>query len=388
MDTALAHLVEANTRFSFKLFAELAQRDFGRNMFVSPLSIGMALAMLYNGASGETRQAIATVLALHNLDLTDVNNAYALLLGQYDRPDQPAAQEASRDDRPRPPWPAVRFMLAIANSLWARRDITFVPDFVRRSQDFYRAEIVPIDFHDPGAPALINAWVHRHTNGKISHIVDSVSPLAALIVINTIYFKAYWRHQFRKASTKPTPFTYLYGTRKQCPLMYQTNHFAYYRSPNFEAISLPYLQRHRDDVSMYVFLPRRDLRDFQARLTAENWETWLSRFKPAYGQIGLPRFDFSYETLLRDTLTRLGMGVAFDRQHADLSAVSETAWLDQIQHKALVRVDEEGTEAAAVTAGVVVAGRIRPPRVVLTEDTTGIFCTRIHKLFTVWNSSL
>ncbi|HJZ48833.1 MAG TPA: serpin family protein, partial [Roseiflexaceae bacterium] len=338
--------VAANIHFAFKLFAELTRSNIESNVFVSPVSVALALAMAYNGARGETQRAIARTLELGEISLDELNRANAGLI------------ESLRALDP-------QIALAIANSLWARQGLTFEPDYLRRSRDFYHAEIATLDFGDPRAAQAINDWVARNTNGKIEKIVDRIDRTAIMFLINAIYFKGHWARQFDARRTRELPFTLPDGRRKQHPLMAQSGKFDYYAGQGFQAINLPY---GAGRASMYIFLPeqRSSLRAFRRELSHESWDTWMRHFRQSEGTIVLPRFKLSYEVTLNDALKALGMAIAFDGQRADFSAMladgKPSANIDEVKHKTFVELNEEGTEAAAVTSIGMVRTSMMPQR--------------------------
>jgi serpin B len=339
-------LVAANARFGFKLFDHLAKQDAGKNIFVSPSSVAFTLAMIYNGASGETQQAMATALELPGMSLPEINQANAAL----------RAMLASADPK---------VQLNIANSLWARNGLVFKPEFMQRNQEFYAAEVAELDFAAPNAPQTINGWVNRKTNGKINKIVDRIPGDAVLYLLNAIYFKGNWAAPFDKTKTKDGPFTLLSGTKKKLPLMSQNGRFRYFENEKFQAISLPY---GAGRMSMYVFLPAKNssLKAFQAELNAANFESWVSQLRSAEGNIVLPRFKLEYEIVLNHTLKALGMATAFDPQRANFGEMySKSAgpniFIGEVKHKTFVEVNEEGTEAAAVTSGGMHLTSFAPP---------------------------
>jgi serine protease inhibitor len=324
-------VVSANTRFAFKLYREIIRRDSAKNVFVSPASVSLALAMTYNGAEGATREAMAEALELAGLERREVNQAGIELLRSLEQNDS-----------------GVR--LAIANSLWAKKGIAFDPDFLRRNQKYYRAQIEELDFADPRAAAVINGWVSDRTEGKIERIIDQVQAEAVLFLINAIYFKGDWTHKFDKRKTREDSFMLLDGREQQHPMMVQSGEFPYYETRDFQAIMLPYGDRR---LSMTVFLPAENssLAAFQERLDYEHWTEWKKQFRKKEGRIVLPRFKLEYEVSLNDPLKQLGMTLAFDPRRADFSAMCPDARvnIDEVKHKTFVEVNEEGTEAAAVT---------------------------------------
>ncbi|MEK6323693.1 MAG: serpin family protein [Acidobacteriota bacterium] len=344
-DTVDTRLVSANTRFGLKLFAEVAKQSAGKNVLISPASVGLALAMTYNGAVGETKEAMARALETQGMSHAELNRAYAQLKAALESADP-------------------KVQLNIANSLWAKKGITFNPEFLQRNKQFYGADVTTLAFDDPSAPATINSWVADKTKGKIEKIVDTIDPQSILFLINAIYFKGKWAAEFDKAKTKDEIFTTAAGQQKRHPLMHQSDNYRYYEGKDFQAVSLPY---GAGRVSMYIFLPAKgtSLAGFQKNLTAANWEAWMKEFAETKGDIALPRFKVEYEIGLNDALKALGMGVAFDPQRANFTGIvqtSENAFISRVKHKTFAEVNEEGTEAAAATSVEISVTSVQIPR--------------------------
>ena len=324
-------LVDANRRFSFKLFSEILKQDSKKNVFVSPTSVAIALSMTYNGANGETQQAMAKALELQGMSLQQVNQANDALKASLETAD-----------------PAVQ--LAIANSLWVKQGVTFKPDFMQSNQQFYKAKVTELDFAKPEAPGIINSWVKENTRGKIDQVVQQINPSDVLFLINAIYFKGKWTNEFDKSQTSDRPFYLSDGTQKQHPMMSQSGKYRYFENESFQAVSLPY---GKERLSLYVFLPKKNttLDAFQQQLTPENWQQWINRFGMRRGSIQLPRFKFDYDVQLNAALKALGMEEAFDASRANFSDMtSASVKIDEVKHKTFVEVNEEGTEAAAATS--------------------------------------
>ena len=324
-------LVEANTKFGFKLFSEILNQEEGKNIFLSPTSVAIALAMTYNGANGETQQQMAEALELQELSLEDINQGNYLLKTSLETAD-----------------PDVQ--LLITNSLWAKQGVSFKSDFIQTNQQFYQAQVTELDFASPEASNTINSWVKEKTRGKIEQIVEELQPDEVLFLINAIYFKGNWSEQFDKDNTTERPFYLTDGTTKQHPMMSQLGKYQYLENDSFQAISLPY---GKGRLSFYVFLPRENtnLEAFQQQLTVENWQQWMNQFQMRDGEIQLPRFQFDYEIQLNDALKALGMEAAFDANQADFANMTPAqVTIDEVKHKTFVEVNEEGTEAAAVTS--------------------------------------
>ena len=334
-------LVDANTKFGFKLFQEVLKQDSKRNVFVSPTSIAIALSMTYNGASGETQQAMANALELQGMSLDNINQANNTLKASLENAD-----------------PAVQ--MSIANSLWARQGISFNPEFIKQNQQFYGAKVTELDFAKPDSSNIINNWVKENTRGKIDNIVGQLKPDDVLFLINAIYFKGNWTKKFDKSQTTERPFNLSNGSQKQHPMMSQSGKYRYYENETFQAVSLPY---GKGRMSLYVFLPSKttNLNTFQQQLKSENWQQWMNQFRMRQGSVELPRFKFDYDIKLNNALKALGMETAFSNQANFSNMTSAAVAINQVKHKTFVEVNEEGTEAAAATSVGMVLTSARMP---------------------------
>jgi len=326
-------IVPANNHFSFRLFDQLLQQDLGQNVFMSPLSVAIALAMTYNGAAGPTQTAMAKTLGLENLTLEEVNQANLALrnvLLHQSNPDM---------------------SLLIANSLWLNQDFGLEPAFLMRTQQFYAANVTNADFQSPATVSDINQWVKENTQGKIGPVVQHLDPLTVLLVINAIYFKGMWVKPFDRYYTRERDFTLLSGENKRIPMMSKTDYYSYYEGNNYQAVRLPYKA---SSLSMTIFLPSRGipLESFPLR---DHWQEWRAGNTSREGTLVLPRFKVEYEVTLNGALKALGMTEAFLVEDADFSQMAKVPtagwniYISQVKHKTFVEVNEEGTEAAAVT---------------------------------------
>lgn len=332
-----SRLVEANTKFAFKLFKQLMEQQPNENVFISPTSIAMALAMTYNGADGETKDAMAETMEVQGIDIEEFNKAYADLKTILQNPD-----------------PNVQ--VVIANSLWARKGTSFYKEFLNVNREFYGAEVQELDFDSPDASKTINNWVKKQTKDKIEKIVeDTISPDTIMFLINALYFKGSWANKFDPKLTREEPFFLSDGTQKAHPIMFQAGEeYPYYRGENFQAVSLPY---GKGRVSMVVFLPDEgvSLSEFCRSITFEKWEEWMGSFTNTEGEVGLPKFKVEYEVELKEALKALGMEVAFDAEKANFSKMHPVSpganvYISSIKHKTFVETNEEGTEAAGATS--------------------------------------
>ena len=362
-------VVTANTQFGFNLFDEIRKTEQDKNIFISPFSVSLALAMTLNGAAAETEQAMTNTLQLQGLDSEAINVGYAGLRHTLLIADP-------------------KVTLAIANSLWTRQGVSFNQSFLQRNAQFFGAEISALDFTDPRTVETINQWVDTNTNGKITKILDEIDPAAVLFLINAIYFKGTWQREFDPSETQEGPFHLAKGDVKQVPMMRQERQYPYYRGENFQAISLAYGD---GQMRMYIFLPdgESDLNSFLENLNAENWENWMSRFHGQDVSLVMPKFKLEYERKLNDTLKALGMDIAFAPNLADFSRMApleilgKNLYIGEVLHKTFVEVNEEGTEAAAVTSVGVRATSVPPPPIPFTIDRPFFFAIRDNQTKTV-----
>jgi len=336
----LGKLVTANNNFGFQMFGKLTDNNPTKNIFISPTSITMCLGMAYNGAAKKTKDAMAKTLGLDQLTLPQANEANLKLSEQLKSSDP-------------------KVVLNIANSLWAHEGINFKKNFLESNKNYYQAEVSTLNFTDKESPERINNWVNDKTNGKIPTIVDKLDPAMLMVLVNAIYFNGKWTTTFDTAKTKNLPFTLLNGKDKDVPMMNQEDYYHYFENENFQAISLPY---GKGRMSMYIFLPKSDfsLADFVSSLNEKSWNDYLAQFKYEEGEITLPRFKFEYEHTLNEALISMGMTNTF--ADADFTNMTDSpALISGVLHKTFVEVNEEGTEAAAVTSVFVATAMANQP---------------------------
>ena len=329
LDTVDPNLVRANTIFGFKLLNELQKTEQDKNTLLSPFSLSVALAMARNGAAGETERAIISALQLQALAPESINANYVYLQRALQAPDS-------------------KVTLEIANALWAAEDIEFDPGFLDRNDQFLDTEISTLDFTDPTNVSTINESIDANTNGAIPNIVDAIDPQTIACLISGIYFKGSWEEEFDTLQTRDEPFTLTNGSKKHIPMMRRTDWYPYYADGHFQAISLPYED---GQMGMYIFLPNRgtDLNTFLDRLNVEDWERWMSQFSRREVSLVMPTFKLEYSVELRAALEQLAMGIAFDEDSADfrrMTVSSVPVFISYLTHRAVVEVNEEGTEAS------------------------------------------
>lgn len=337
-------VIKSTNNFGFAVFTDLYKQQTSQNIFISPLSISMALSMLYNGAAGSTQQAMANTLGMQDIDITTLNETNLALRNSL--------QNLTPD-----------IQFSLANSLWVAAGAKLKTGFLDRNQHFYNAKIATVDFSSPATLTTINKWVSDNTMGKIPTMLSALNKQTSLALLNAIYFKGQWHQPFDKSSTQQKTFYLATGKKIEIPMMAQSGNYFYLENNDFQAVKLPYGKQQQ--ASMYIFLPKNHsgLKQLIKQLTNDHWQQWFSQFHFAPGGIQLPRFTMSYDTSLVDTLRKLGMANAFDPAHADFLEVAadRKLFISDVIHKSYVEVNEEGTEAAAATA-VVLVGAVREPQ--------------------------
>lgn len=330
-------IIAADNRFAIKLLKQVSAdtRDTLENLFVSPLSVAMALGMTYNGAAGTTEEAMRTTLELDGMSVAEVNESYRSLIALLRGLD-----------------PHVRFQ--IANSIWYRLGLTVEQPFIDVNRTYFGARVEALDFNAPTAAPTINGWVNEQTHGLIPKIVpDPVPSDLVMFLINAIYFKGDWTQQFDPNLTMPRPFRLPDGSTVNVPTMThgQEANIRSASRPNATIVDLPY---GGEAFSMTIVLPSdtTDVDDLVTVLTAEQWDDWTGSLNPITSEVFLPKFKLTNDLKLNGTLGGLGMGIAFDPARADFTRMHTPSelFISAVKHKTYVNVNEEGTEAAAVTS--------------------------------------
>lgn len=340
-EVELATLVDGNSAFAFDLYQELREAD--GNLFYSPYSISLALAMTYAGARGETEQQMAGVLHF-DLSQEQLHPAFNGLDSEIGR--------HGKDKE--------GFRLNIVNALWGQKDYGFLPEFLDILAENYGAGVRIVDFiKTPEESRItINNWVSDQTEGRIENLIPRgiIDTLTRLVLTNTIYFNAKWEYPFLKESyTKDGPFHLLDGSEVTVPMMRsEVESFGYAEGGGYQAVELPY---EGSEISMVVLLPQSgQFKIFEKSLDSQLVYTIVSDLETAKVKLTMPRFKFESTFFLKKTLSEMGMPVAFG--NADFSGMTGNydLFIRDVVHKAWVSVDESGTEAAAASAVVVVIG--------------------------------
>ena len=335
----LPALVEGDNGFGLALYQVLRQEE--GNLFYSPFSISLALAMAYAGARGQTEQEMAQALRF-TLPQDRLHPAFNALLLDLDRRAEEADDEA--------------FQMSIANSIWGQQDYAFLQEYLDVLARNYGAGMRLVDFMNAPEEArvAINDWVSEETEERIQDLIPEgvIDTLTRLVLANAIYFKASWSEQFEEAKTQTQDFHLLDGSVVSVPMMHQSATFRYGESQGVQAVELPYVG---DQVAMLILMPQSGgFENFESSLTPEVLQSLIASMEPRQLALGMPKYEIRSSFGLVPALADLGMSTAFGSE-ADFSGIDGTRdlYISDVVHQAFVSVDEAGTEAAAATAVII-----------------------------------
>jgi serpin B len=372
-DETLQQLAEDNAAFALDLHRHLADST-GGNLFVSPYSISVALAMVYAGAEGETRAQMRETL--HYALGDDLHPAFADL--------QVTLEGGAEDERI-----SGGYQLSGANAVWGREGFPFADSYRDLLRTYYGTGVREAAFETDleGERQRINEWVADQTDGKIEELLPTgaIDTRTLLVLVNAIYFSGEWRYQFDPEETTEAPFTALDGTESSVPTMQLDFSTPFASVEGARALELPYRSL---SVSMVLILPDEGtFESYEASLDAERLFDIFDALEDGRGTVRLPRFEFETSVQLSSTLAALGMPAAFDRNSANFGGMvdgsGERILIDEAYHDTFVAVDETGTEAAAATGVTVLPGSSSLVPFDLTFDRPFLFCIRDRRTDTV-----
>ncbi|GBN03816.1 Serpin B8 [Araneus ventricosus] len=335
----LRKLSLANNELAFNLHRRLASRS-SDNVFFSPLSVSTAFGMLFYGTRGNTAQELREALGYEKADLPNnlVHDTFNRFLREVLRSEDSSAG----------------YVLNAANAVLVDKHLELLEEYRNDVQELYRAVVRDVDFsrEAPRIVEEINDWVREKTNGKIENLLDELSPSTILVLLNAVYFKGTWKIEFDREETRDQIF-YNHGLEsegRRVPLMHMTEKLPFARFENFQALELPYKG---ENVSMLVLLPnqRDGLRSLEQNLTPEKLGEVQRQLYRREVDVSLPKFKLEFEEELSEEVRDLGANEIFRAGSADFSGMtpSRDVFVSQVLHKAIIEVNEEGSEAAAVT---------------------------------------
>lgn len=342
LTTKSVAFVEKGSAFTFDFIARIdafAQKDY----IISPLSMQILLGMILDGAQGATAEEICKVLG-YGAGETDAVNEYCLsMLKQL-----PALDKKTQ--------------LSMANAIFVDDGWPLLDSYKSTVRQYYQAEVSNLDFTDnAGSLKAINGWCKDHTNGLIPKILDQVDPNMLAYLLNAMYFKSQWKEKFPKNATAQEAFTKENGAQGKVPMMKQEKDYSYDENDIYQVVRLPY---GNGAFSMYVFLPRgkNGVADVAGALKKSDWNSVRYNMETCEVDLWLPKFETTYHIKLNDILSEMGMPSSFDPERAHFKAMSEYALcLSFVQQDAVIKVDEEGSEAAVVSSAGMMKEASLPP---------------------------
>lgn len=341
------NLTDSTNQFGYTIFKRTIEDDSEENVIISPLSVYLALSMVLNGASGETAEELKSALNLTDAEMSSINSASREMMGNLENSD-----------------PAIQ--LAIANSVWHRRNLGVKENFSETLKEYYRAEIESVDFNSPETIEAMNDWVSRVTKGTIDEIVSEIPDEMVMYLINAVYFKGDWITPFDVARTAPANFRTESSETVSVEMMRIEESFNFYFSDEVRLIELPYGD---GQFAMTVLMPADDQMPIDQFVdeffTPENLSEWRENLQERNLNVQFPRFQMEYEITYNDILKSMGVEQLFNPGQSDLSNIADLSpqrlFVSEVKHKTYINVDEEGTEAAATT-GVGVGVTSMPPQ--------------------------
>jgi len=365
-----ALLVEGNSAFAFELYQALKGEE--GNLFCSPYSISLALAMTYAGARGETAQQMADTLQFL-LAQERLHPVFNWLDAELARRGEGAQGKDGEG-----------FRLNIVNAIWGQKDYSFLSTFLDVLTENYGAGLRILDFitETEKSRVTINEWVSNQTEERIEDLIPqgAIDSSTRLVLTNAIYFNAAWEHPFNGKITADGPFYLLDGGQVIVPMMKQTESFGYTEGEGYQAVELLY---DGGELSMVVLLPEAgQFEAFEEGLQAQQIDAIIKNLQNTRVTLTMPKFEFDSGFKLKDTLAEMGMPIAFS-DAADFSGMTGTPgllYISEVIHKAFVSVDEAGTEAAAATAVMMRESAMPGQPVEVTMDRPFIFL--IHDIET------
>ena len=343
-DSVVVSQVEGNNLFAFDIYQQLVSNPAldADDLFFSPYSISSALLMAYAGAEGETKAQMEAALQLQ--DAESALEAFNALNQHFARLNE-ESQASEFDD----------FQLLVNNAVWGEESFPLLDAYLETLAKFFGAGLFQMDFinNPDSAREQINEWVAEQTNQMIPNLLGpgTISTDTRVVLTNTMYFIASWIREFEESATRDEAFTLLDGSQVMVPMMNQTDRFGYVLGDGYQMIELPYVGY---QISMYAIVPDEGtFAEFEASLTGEHFAEIINAertFKEV--ELAFPKFEVESAFSVTEVLKALGMVDAFDPMTADFSGITGNRDLviSDVVHQAVVKLDEQGTEAAAATA--------------------------------------
>lgn len=340
IDNIPENIIDANNNFSLELFKTINTNEGDSNIFISPVSVSFALGMTMNGADRNTYEEMKNTLDFADLDIEKINKSYLTLIDELYNVSE-----------------GVEFNLA--NSIWYSDKFSLQNEFKNLNENYFKAKMEGLDFNDvENSLDIMNSWVEEQTQGKIKNLINRIYPNDCMFLINAIYFNASWKYQFDETETEESQFYIDNENAVNCDMMNIKSKFHFVKTNDYHALELPYAN---ENYSMLMLMPRsKNIDDFLNSINRDTIAKIQNKFEYDSINISIPKLELEYEINLNDILIEMGIEEAFDSRSANFSKMfnelQSSIWIDRVKQKSFLKVNEEGTEAAAATVVVMTLG--------------------------------
>lgn len=341
LNTTQTSLITSGNAFAFDIFRKVLENESsGKNIMISPLSISYALSMTLNGANGDTRDSMLKALRVDGITPEEINSSYKILTDALINVDK-------------------RVTMSIANSVWTEINFAVKKAFIDILINYYNAESKQFDINDQTVPDKINTWISDKTNGLINNMMDQLDPRTVMMLINAIYFKGKWKSEFDVDKTATGSFYKAEGSPVSVPMMKQSSNFKIYSGDGFVMGEFPYGQ---GNFVMDVILPnsQNGISNLLPGITETSFNNWAANLNEQSIDLTMPHFKYDYKIGLKNILSDMGMGIAFDFTKADFTNIADGLYIGDVLHDTFIETNEEGTKAAAATVVTIIATVAHP----------------------------
>jgi serine protease inhibitor len=355
LSAAEVQISSGTNDFAFNLFKELQRAEPAKNAFISPLSVSMALGMALNGASDETQQSILKTIDFGDLTAAEVNQGYKDLTELLLSMDK-------------------KVTMGIANSVWYKNTFTVSTPFANTIDHYYDGTVQGLNFSDPNTKNVINRWVEKKTNDRIKNLIESIDPEHVMFLVNAIYFKGDWTHQFDKSKTSPRSFTREDGSTTSVSMMFSPAvSMKVANNEAFQLLDIPYGNK---QFRLTILLPlgSHKVADIVPEIDTEKLNSLLTGADSLTVEFELPKFKLEWKKDLKKPLQDMGMSIAgFPHFFEDLKSDLE---ISEVRHQTFLEVNETGSEAAAATSVDIIVTSVNPNPARITIDKPFVFLIR------------
>ena len=325
-------LINASNSFGLDVFRTAAAENADKNVIISPLSMFTAFSLLINGAGGDTKNQMKSAMHIDSFNDADLNTRMNNLMSYLMKYHSNGKNGFKR----------------IYNSVWINHNVNIKDSFTEISKKYYKSDIYKVNFYNKGVINDMNNWIAERSGGLIQNVIDELDPVTLMVLFNVLHFKGKWHKDFDKSKTQIEPFYLRDGTPINVNMMNDERLMSFYEDERVQVGELKF----NNDANLLIILPKIDIDEFTASINADMINTYLDNLKIARVKLKVPSFDIEYRSFMKKILKDVGMNLPFDLQNADFSGISGEGikfCVGEVLHDCVVKVNEEGAEAAALT---------------------------------------